>query len=421
MNASEWEIDTSEEAPSQKIYNPSDWEAVSEENEPSQGESLGYSAMMAIPRIGTDIAKSAYQGIQNLPNRFNQAQTEIPGAINTLIHHPIHATGQGLAGAAEFVNNLFNSPADISSYASNKLHLLPENINSFIQKFRTPENTENLINAWWGKPKYPGEELLRGLPRNAGSVAAIASFNPLNFLSTKNSIKNTLLKTHDALENRATQAFNDVSKQVNSRGIGQLPTGGTSNIDFNSMRSYFPSIKKYDKLITGAEYGDYNSLRKLQTDLYSEGKKNLGSSTEADRMKGAEMLEKRNDINQAISDHLNNTGNTDLSEKLQGARNDWRTLQQTYYNENMNNALVNMFNKDFRKVPKNLISILGEESNPMKNLLNFHPGLQSSINRYQLKKNILGKGLKIGIPSTAAYLGYEYGKGGNNTYNTKSE
>ncbi|HLX55350.1 MAG TPA: GNAT family N-acetyltransferase, partial [Aquella sp.] len=179
---------------------------------------------------------------------------------------------------------------------------------------------------------------------------------------------------------------------------------------FNKIKHYFPNTRASADLLAAARTGNFKSLRKLQTDLYTRAKKNLSSGLEADRMKGAEMLEDRNDINQIISNHLKNTGHHDLDLTLNEARDIWKTLQNTYYNENMNNALINMFDKNIRKIPNNLAKILTEESIPMQELLNFHPGLEEKVLGHLKGKNIFKRAAKYAIPSAAAVTGYEYGK-----------
>lgn len=419
---SDWEIDNSQDSGTsfQKITNPADWEMVSEESNPaSEKEGLAYSLGAAIPRIASDLGGAAMRGLNALPGYFEKAKTEVPALLSPFSQmkkHPFHQTGQALAGANELINSVAQFPLDLSKYGSDRLHLLPQGVTNFLQKI-TPEDTTEAINQLFGQPKYAGEAALRGGIRNSpllyGAGKLASAIKPSALLTTKKSIKNNILNTHDALEGRASETFKKVSDEVNNRGAIQVPltnAQGAPVVDFNNLKSYFPSTKQYNSLLTKSQTGDYNALRKLQTNLYEQGKKNLGSGFEADRMKGAEMLESRNDINQAISDHLVNSGNTDLADLLQGARTDWSTLQKTYYNENMNNALVNMVNKKYRKIPNNLIDLLGEDSIPMKNLLDFHPGLATKISGYKTGQNILGKGLKYGVPLGAAYLGYEYGK-----------
>jgi hypothetical protein len=415
---SDWVIDNSEDLKksNQKINNFNDWVIDNEQESSFQNESFGQALKNVPGRIASDISGVIKSGINAIPGYYEKSKTEIPALLNPfskMNRDPSHKSFQGLAGINEAINSIAQIPLDISKYGSNRLNLSPKSITNLLEKI-TPEDTTQSINRLFGEPKYEGEALFRGGFRNiptvypAGKLASIVK--PLSIASTKKSIKNSILKQHDELENKANKAFKDVSEQVNNRGINQISIDEMPEIDFELIKSYLPNTRQYKKLITGAEYGDYTSLRKLQSDLYTKGKKNLGSDLEADRIKGSEMLEKRDDINNTIQNHLNKTGNEDLAEKLNGARKDWRILQQTYYNENMNNSLIKLFDKNFRKVPNNLIDLLSEESIPMSNLLDFHPGLESKIKGYKRGQNIFGKSIKYGIPAGAAYLGYEYGK-----------
>ena len=413
---SDWVIDNSQDAESQKISNPSDWEI--DNSSELKSESYGQSLKAAPGRIFSDISDKVIGGIKAIPDYYQKAKTELPGLINPMgemAQHPLHARLQNLAGISEAINSLSQAPLDIAKYGANRLNLLPQSVPNTLQKV-LPEDRSNSINQIFGQPKYAGEAAMRGAFRNAPELLAASKLasitKPSQLFTTKKSIKNDVLNTHDQLENRATDAFKEVSDKVNERGITQIPLneGSSPKIDFNEMRGYFPNTKQYNSLLEKSSTGDYNALRKLQTNLYEKGKKNLGSDFEADRNRGSEMLEKRNEINQIISDHLVNTGNNDLANTLQGARNDWRTLQQTYYNPNMNNALIKMVDKQHRKIPNNLVKILSEDSIPMQNLRDFHPGLETKLNRYQTGQNILKKGTAIGLPAAAAYIDYEFGK-----------
>lgn len=257
-----------------------------------------------------------------------------------------------------------------------------------------------------------GEGLGRGYSslKNNNVLGHILS-NPKSLFTTKKELTNHLLNKHDFLENRASQAFNHVSNEVNSRGINRIPIENRLPDDFfEKAKHFFPKTQASLDLLNKAKTGDYNALRKMQSDLYKRAKKNLSSQFDADTMKGAEMLEKRNDINQLISNHLQETGHDDLSKLLDEARHDWSTLQKTYYNENVSNALIKMFNKDIRKIPKNLANLLSEESIPMKTILDFHPGLEEKIIGHKLGQGALKKIGKYGIPASLAFGGYEFGK-----------
>ena len=413
---SDWEIDNSQTSES---LNPSDWEMVSEPSAPQKsGENIGYSALMALPRIGHDIGLAAYHGIQKIPELYQSAKTEVPGLLNVFLKHPGHAAMQAAAGTQEAINNLAQLPLNLSQYGTQRLNLVPNAITNAIQKI-TREDTTQAINQLFGQPKYPGEKLLRsGLSNILNIGAATKLVNAIKqaaFLKTKGSIKNTILNTHDALENRASEGFKTVSSEVNNRGISQIPTNLIDPNMVDNLKEYFPKTKIVNSLLNAGSYGDYNALRKIQSDLYKNGKKNLGSSLESDRLKGAEMFEKREDINQAISKHLQNTGNYDLDNILNDARNDYKTLQKVYYNPNMNKTIVNMVNKDYRKIPNNLMAVLKEKSNPMQKLKDFHPGLESAVKRYGIRKNALSRLMKYGLPigggAAGGYAAAKYGIG----------
>jgi hypothetical protein len=420
MDLSKWEIVSSPNKKQMNLPSENDlsgWEIVPSEQ---PKESYGTSFLYAPFRIGQDILQKGYEGIQSLPSRYEQYKTELPGFWQNIVKHPGHMALQGLAGANELINSINQFPVAMANYEADRLHLWPQSAKSLVKKI-VPEDTTQAINQLFGQPQYPGEALFRGTVRNAPTIAgigkSISNLNPSNLIVTKNRIKNNLLNVHDTLEHRASDAFNTVSKEVERRGldkvntispVNEAPLFNEQNIE--SLRDYFPKTKATEGLLQDAKSGSYNALRRLQADLYKRGKKNLSSAFDADRMRGAEMLEKRNDIIDAISSHLKNTGSHDLDSLLNGARTDWRTLQNIYYNENMPNSLINMFDKNYRKIPNNLINLLSQESIPMKNLLDFHPGLEQQVARHKLGKTIFKKGVKYGIPAATAFGGYEYGK-----------
>ncbi len=346
---------------------------------------------------------------RELERRHSAPKTFLQRAANDVdqnIIQPIEnvgRTGRDLAagfgqGIVNFPPNLYN----LGAMAGNALgaHLPQSPTFNFAPDNAAAKTGE--VASYFAAPTKIASKIA---PQAVNALKGLAP-NPKYLFTTKNSLKNELLNTHDALEARASDAFKDVSKQINKRGINQLPTKKHFDPEFFSdIKQYFPNTRASSELITRAKTGEYNALRKLQGDLYKRAKKNLGSDFEADNLRGAEMLEKREDINQAISNHLKKMGSHDLDKNLTSARNDWRTLQQNYYNDNLNNALIKMFNKDVRKIPSNLDSLLLEESVPVKNLLDFHPGLNEKVAAYNFTKNMLRRGAKIGIPLALGGLG----------------
>lgn len=402
---SDWELKVDNNVSPQ---NESEWELSSF----PEHESFKDSLFKAPGKIASDVGSAVMSGINAIPGYYEQAKTEIPGAAQVLMHHPMDALKQLGAGVTELGHGIINMRPNFYNYMANRLNLIPEQAANAIAPAQP--DIEPQINALFGEPTEPGEKLIRGLGRNAANaLGGIELGSALKFpINTKGAIKNSILNAHDVLESRANKGFENVSKEVEKRGINNVPLWN-QDVDMHEIRSYFPETKQYKELFNKAYEGDYNALRKLQTDLYKKGKQNLGSSLEADRMRGAEMLEKRENINNAISNHLESTGNTDLSNILRAARNDYRTLQNIYYNQNMNPAIVNMVNKDFRKIPKNLLSVIQEESKPMQQLRDFHPGLEININKYNFRKNALSGIKKYALPAGFGALGgygaYQYG------------
>lgn len=407
---SDWEIvgsDISTSNNSQSSSKGSDWEVISPDDSsvPSQQESFGSALKNAPGIILNDLGHAGIRAYNSLPGYYESAKTETPGFIQTLRSHPGHLAVQGVAGTQELVNSLAQLPLNISRYGSERLNLIPKGVTSFIEKI-TPEDTTNDIAKLFGEPQYPGEALARGIGRNVVNLYGLGklgqAINPKGLFLSRKDIANSIIKKHDKLENRASEGFKKVSEEINKRGISQVPVEQNTIED---IREFFPKTKQANFLLEKAKSGDYNSLRKVQSDLYTKGKNSLKSPLESERLRAEEMFEKRDDINQSISNHLQNTGHHDLNEVLNKAREDYRTLQTIYYHPKINNAIVDLVDSDTRKIPKNLIKILQEESKPMDELIKFHPGLEKNINSYVLKKNALSSLKKYGIPFGAGALG----------------
>lgn len=257
--------------------------------------------------------------------------------------------------------------------------------------FMSRENVNELINASGGIG--PGMAISGGLAR--GSV-----------IPTKNSLIQSILKPHDALERAAAEKFQHVSGEVSKRGSSNMAINPN---EIENLKQYFDKTRQSNKLLNDAKTGDYDALRKLQSDLYKKGKKNLQSDLETDRMRGAEMLEKRNDINSDISDSLRMQGHHDLADVLDAAKQDYSTLQKIYYNPNLPNALLKMVDKETRKIPENIAQILQEQSKPMNAFKAFHPELETNVNRYLTQNKLLFNPLSnaaiYGVPIYAAGKG----------------
>lgn len=209
---------------------------LAEDNAP-QKESLGTSAALAIPRVGEDLIKGAYHALQSVPSYYEKAKTEVPGVLNTLQQHPGHALGQGVAGLAELGQNVFNMPHDIANYATNRLHLIPEDVNQKIQMARMPDSEQD-INATFGEPQYAGESLIRGAGRNAlnlmGAGKLATTLNPMN-LTAKNIAKD-ILNTGETNKKMYGELYKNLWNEANQKGFGDA----LYNVDID-----IPTLKKF--------------------------------------------------------------------------------------------------------------------------------------------------------------------------------
>jgi hypothetical protein len=278
----------------------------------------------------------------------------------------------------------------------------------------TPQDTTQAIHELFGEPKYPGEAMLRGavgdIPAFGGSMEIANILKPV----TKKSIVKTIQKPHDILEKDAAEGFQQVSKEVKNRQVPSFPVSGNF---IDNLSGYFPKTDQAENLLKKAKSGNYDSLRKIQSELFTRGKKNLQSDLETDRIRGEEMLDKRNIINKGMSEHLNNSGHPDLANTLKKSMNDYRTLQDIYYNRDMNKSIQKLVDKNTRKVPNNLTSLLKEDSIPMNKFMEFHPGLQQQLKKHLMYKSISSKASKyIGIPAIAGLAAGEGFKAGYDKY-----
>lgn len=401
-------------------------------------EALGRSARDLIGGYGQGLANIA-PGLYNLgTSGANALGANAPKSpmIDVVPHSPGATAGEigSFFGAPGFLKAISKIPeltttarhaikipmiADAIKHASNVLGKSPAASrlagNALLGGAYSPENPLigmglGAAGGAFGEAASKGYNGIKNSLQHSDVLKNIAS-NPKSLLTTKKTIQNNLLNKHDFLENRASNAFNHVSSEVNARGIDHIPLEHhLPDNFFEQAKHYFPNTRASVDLLSAAKTGNYNALRKMQGDLYKRAKKNLSSQFEADNLKGAEMLEKRNDINQTISNHLQATGHHDLSKLLDEARNDWSTLQKTYYNENVSNALIKMFDKNVRKIPKNLVNMLSEESIPMQNILDFHPGLEQEVMGHKIGQGVLKKMGKYGVPAALTFGGYEVGK-----------
>ena len=221
---SDWELVDSPQKGKAASGQSFDWEIVpstpSSEQRPQEG--LGMAALKAPYRMGEDLYKGAANFIKGIPDYWNAAQSEVPGAFNALTEHPGHALGQLGAGVTEMGHNILNSPRGLADYLSNRLNLLPE---KYAQKVPYQEDISGDINQLFGEPKYAGEKLIRGAGRNALNIAGGAglakTLNPLNL--TAKSIAKDVLKTEKENVLSHSKRYDKIWGEAEKSGFNQVP------------------------------------------------------------------------------------------------------------------------------------------------------------------------------------------------------
>src|SRR4051812_16044161 len=202
-----------------------------------QEESLGEAASLAPLRAGEDIYNAAYQGIQNLPEYWEKAKTEVPGFLNPMnfLSHPIDRGKQSLAGLLELAQGINHAPKNIAKYAANRLHLIPQ---EWANQVPAAPSLDEDIEQYIGSPKNSGDSLSRGLMRNADLIAPRAAvartLNPLN-LTAKNIAKD-VIKTREGNINTFGKRYSSLWDEAEGKGFGNA----LYDIDID-----IPTIKKY--------------------------------------------------------------------------------------------------------------------------------------------------------------------------------
>lgn len=270
----------------------------------------------------------------------------------------------------------------------------------------------------------PGNRLLSGatnalsipffgkvLPEVSGLVKSIV--NP----TTAKDFAQNIQGVHDAINQDASQGFQQVSQGVNDRGISQVPLDPTLVDDINNAAAsgYLPNKKQTIDLLNSAASGDYNSLRGLQSEFWQKGTKAASSDSLIDNNKGDEIFDLRDRINDAISNHLITTGNEDLNDTLQNSMSKYRYLKDTFYNKNLDPGIRKLVNPDIRAVPNNLGTLIQKDSIPMQNVrnaLNAAPQgnwlgkpvspFSQNIQDYNTKNSLGALGKKLGITGIGA-------------------
>lgn len=227
-----------------------------------------------------------------------------------------------------------------------------------------------------------------------GVMGAKAGVNAIKGLSNKFNPDpfKAIQAGHDTLKNKLSKGFESVGKEVKKRDIGSIPINPKI---FKDIKEIGPKTRQFKSFVDKAKDGDFDRLRKLQTELFNRGTKRKASPLGSEQDVGEEMLSLRDDINDLIHSHLAKSGSKDLAEKLKDNMTGWRGLQQDYYAHPTISKLVG----ENRKIPSTQ-NVLKEESSQMDRLRKLHPEIKKKQNfdkKFDLAKKILtGLGISFG-------------------------
>lgn len=352
---SDWVIDNS----NQKMDAPnSDW-VVDQEETKQPKESLGFSALMAAPRVGEDVLKGVANFASSIPGYLESAKTAIPQAFQTIKEHPDIAAKQASAGLSELGQNTFNAPHNLINYLTNRLNLFPEDINKKIQMGRMPEDTGQMINQSFGKPQNQGEELLRGIPRNAeailGAKGVVSALNPMRY--TYSNIMKNVVGTRNALQNRYGRTYNNIFNHAELNGLGANLSDLIPHLDLGTAMMNEPghALRSIQEFI---ENPTTRTAHEAKRDMLKVQRK-LNAKNERDTLTGGERNQ-LNALNRAIPDIENNMFTDANGIPNVRAETRYRNTSRGYATEVVpytKNKAINEFRKG-DKLPKETVQSL---------------------------------------------------------------
>lgn len=414
---SDWEIASDQNIEQAPV---SDWEVVhNPNNDPvsQQDSSYGASLLKAVPRIGEDIMRSGMGALKSIPGYYQAAKTEVPGVFNTIRNNPLSAGKQAVAGMAETGQNVFNTPHNIINYLSQRLHLVPEDINKIVQMSRMPDSSQQ-INQTFGEPNQPGEKLIRGAFRNMETLIPAAKFGASAIRSAGNAVRpinpekvaRSIQKSHDTLNTEAGDIFSDVGKKAYQRNVSMVPLRQDLVSDI-ADHPLIPKTAKMKEVLNKAYSGDYNGLRDLQSELWQRATKASRSPLVSEANAAEELFDLRDEVNKSISNHFHRTGHGDLAHSLEMGREKYKLLKDTYYSRKTPNAIKNLVDSENRKMPKNIMNVLSQESKPMSRIKKENPYAARKSEQYESKQNAINtlKNLGLGGAVVGGLSGLGYG------------
>jgi hypothetical protein len=233
-----------------------------------------------------------------------------------------------------------------------------------------------------------------------GGNAISVLFNKARGKLEPNEIAKIAQNAHNLMDQKSSKIFQDVGKQAYERGVDQVP------IDMKvikDVKKLLPKTSQNKELIQKAQSGDYNSLRKLQSDLGTRGSEAKLSKFLSDRDKGEKILDLRRKINDTVSNHFKNTGNQDLANSLKEGNNIYKNMQDIYYKDKRLGKLVH---PEKLEVPNNISGLFSKNSKTMNKFRELHPEIKNSLNQLNTLKDLKKLGISGSLLGSGALLNH---------------
>lgn len=359
-------------------------------------ESFGKSLYFAPARIQEDLVKGAYNFAKNVPHYLEEAKTEIPGLINILANPSkvnLSNFKQAAAGLTELGHNALNFPSEVGQYLSNRLNLLPKTIAEQIPYQR---DISKEINQAFGEPSQPGEKLIRGAVRNLPAVTGVAELAnfPASIIEgslthvNPRKVSKSIQKSHDVLEGKAKDIFTNVGKEAVKRNVDVVPVRQNLIADI-ADHPLMPKSEKMSDILNKAHSGDYEGLRNLQSEMWQRATKANKSPLVSESNAADSLFELRDEINNSIKNNFINTGHADLANELTKGIGYYKKLMDTYFHKKTPAAIKNLVHPESRKIPKNIMNVLSEESIPMERVKSENPFAANNLLKHEIKQKAL--------------------------------
>lgn len=377
----------------------SNWEVVQNQPSPTRSydpnETMSQALLRAPYRMGEDALTSLYNTYNAIPQAYEQAKTAFPDFYRQLLNDPKAMGMQGIAGLAEAGHNLAKKPFQLSNYASERLNLIPQDINQKIQQYK-PEH-EAIINSVFGAPQNPGQKLARGITSNIPGMvtsAKLASImNPMN-LTAKNIAKD-VIQTGERVNQTYNKRYHSTFEKAQNTGFDNMHTV-PSRMPVRTIIKYTPD-RYIEGLIDFARNPNNKTAHFARSDLLAL-KRALGENKTLSTVAERKQLKAIDKTINLLEENMfkNAQGHIDSS-----LRNKYKTISKGYEQEAL--PYKNPIIKDYQRKKKTADELMQSLSKG-----EFRAKRGTNHPQFFLRENIPGLGALLG---GAGAVGVGYGAG----------